>query len=38
MDAYRDAIRDHKQRRAVNYAAILYPGPYQHYYDGLEAL
>lgn len=38
MHAYRDAIRDAEDRRAVRYAAILYPGPRIHYADGIEAL
>lgn len=38
MHAYRDAIRDQEQKQVIHYAAILYPGLYQHYYDGLEAL
>jgi PD-(D/E)XK nuclease superfamily len=38
MHAYRDAIRDAEDRRAVRYAAILYPGPGVCYADGLEAL
>ncbi len=38
MHAYRDTIRDQKQRRVVQYAAILYPGTYQRYGDNIEAL
>lgn len=38
MHAYRDAIRDRDGRRAVRYAAILYPGPEQRFPYGVEAL
>lgn len=38
MHAYRDAIRDREQQRIVQYAAIMYPGEYIHFDDGLEAL
>lgn len=38
MHAYRDAIRDTSGRRAVEYAAILYPGKTVTYSSGLEAL
>lgn len=38
MHAYRDAIRDERGRRVVEYAAILYPGPAVHYDAALEAL
>ncbi|HEX8394970.1 MAG TPA: DUF2357 domain-containing protein [Longimicrobium sp.] len=38
MHAYRDAIRDREGRRAVRYAAILYPGPEQRFPYGVEAL
>jgi hypothetical protein len=38
MHAYRDAIRDRDGRRAVRYAAILYPGPEQRFPHGVEAL
>jgi hypothetical protein len=37
MHAYRDAIRDAAGRRAVRYAAILYPGPENRFY-GVDAL
>ncbi len=33
MHSYRDAIRDTDLRRAVRYAAILYPGPEVRYAD-----
>ncbi|GET38046.1 DUF2357 domain-containing protein [Microseira wollei] len=38
MHTYRDAIRDSKGRRVVQYAAILYPGAYKSYTEGLQAL
>lgn len=38
MHAYRDAIRDAAERRAVKLAAVLYPGPAVRYAPGLEAL
>ena len=38
MHSYRDAIRDPQLRRAVRYAAILYPGPEVRYADDIEAL
>jgi hypothetical protein len=38
MHAYRDSIRDVGGRCAVNYAAILYPGPAMQYWEGIEAL
>ena len=38
MHAYRDAIRGDGGRQVVDYAAILYPGPNQHYGDNLAAL
>lgn len=38
MHSYRDAIRDVAGRRVVRHAAILYPGPYQAFGEGLEAL
>lgn len=38
MHAYRDAIRDSGLRRAVSYAAILYPGSEVRYADDIEAL
>jgi hypothetical protein len=38
MHSYRDAIRDTNLRRAVRYAAILYPGPEVRYADDIEAL
>ena len=39
MHAYRDAIRDEEGRRAVRYAAVLYPGTEDvRYATGLEAL
>jgi hypothetical protein len=38
MHAYRDAIRDQKDRRVVAYAGILYPGTYVRYGPGLEAI
>lgn len=38
MHSYRDAIRDRELRRAVKYAAILYPGSEVLYTDGVEAL
>lgn len=38
MHAYRDAIRDSNLRRAVSYAAILYPGSEVRYADDIEAL
>jgi hypothetical protein len=38
MHSYRDAIRGVGGVRVVQYAAILYPGNYVQYDDGLEAL
>lgn len=38
MHAYRDAIRNSDLRRAVCYAAILYPGAEVRYADDIEAL
>jgi predicted component of viral defense system (DUF524 family) len=38
MHSYRDAIRGVGGERIVQYAAILYPGKYVQYDDGLEAL
>jgi hypothetical protein len=38
MHAYRDAIRSGDLRRAVSYAAILYPGAEVRYADDIEAL
>jgi len=38
MHAYRDAIRDSAGNRAVEYAAILYPGQTETFSDGLEAI
>jgi hypothetical protein len=38
MHSYRDAIRGVGGVRVVQYAAILYPGDYVQYDDGLEAL
>jgi hypothetical protein len=38
MHAYRDAIRDQEDVRAVRHAAILYPGPSISYAEGIEAL
>jgi hypothetical protein len=38
MHAYRDAIRGTDERRIVEYAAILYPGPEVRYSAGIEAL
>ena len=38
MHAYRDAIRGEEQRSVVQYAAIMYPGIYQSYNEGIEAL
>lgn len=38
MHSYRDAIRGVGGVRVVQYAAILYPGNYEQYDDGLEAL
>ncbi|MBM3678487.1 MAG: hypothetical protein FJW96_11485 [Actinobacteria bacterium] len=38
MHAYRDAIRDQAERRVVEYAGILYPGPQVLFADGIEAL
>lgn len=38
MHTYRDALRDSEQKQVVRYAAILYPGPSQHYGHGIEAL
>ncbi|HEU0052009.1 MAG TPA: DUF2357 domain-containing protein [Longimicrobium sp.] len=38
MHAYRDAIRDSAGRRAVRYAAILYPGDEYRFPHGVEAL
>ncbi|HEY9637113.1 MAG TPA: DUF2357 domain-containing protein [Coleofasciculaceae cyanobacterium] len=38
MHTYRDAIRDSQGKRVVRYAAILYPGSYEFYTEGLEAL
>ncbi|MBW4649418.1 MAG: restriction endonuclease-like protein [Kastovskya adunca ATA6-11-RM4] len=38
MHTYRDAIRDTQGKRVVRYAAILYPGSYEFYTEGLEAL
>ena len=38
MNSYRDAIRDSSLRRAVRYAAILYPGAEKRYTDDIEAL
>jgi predicted component of viral defense system (DUF524 family) len=38
MHAYRDAIRDEEDRRVVQYAAILYPGPLVSYARGIAAL
>lgn len=39
MHAYRDAIRDHDDRRVVEYAAIMYPGAAsERFGTGLEAI
>jgi hypothetical protein len=38
MHTYRDAIRGSSGKRAVEYAAILYPGPTQQFSDSLEAI
>lgn len=38
MHSYRDSIRDEAGRRAVEYAAILYPGQSQSYIAGLAAI
>jgi hypothetical protein len=38
MHTYRDAIRGDEESRVVEYATILYPGPYRRYTPGLEAL
>jgi hypothetical protein len=38
MHAYRDAIRNDREERLIEYAAILYPGPETRYGDGIEAL
>jgi predicted component of viral defense system (DUF524 family) len=38
MHAYRDAIRGIDDRRAVRYAATLYPGPETRYGEMIEAL
>lgn len=38
MHAYRDAIRGDGNRQVVNYAAILYPGPSQHFGGNVAAL
>ena len=38
MHAYRDAIIGENGKRAVEYAAILYPGPSQHFGGNIAAL
>ena len=38
MHAYRDAILGEDGKRAVEYAAILYPGPSQHFGGNIAAL
>ena len=38
MHAYRDAIIGEDGMRAVDYAAILYPGPSQHFGGNIAAL
>ena len=38
MHAYRDAIRGDEGRQVINYAAILYPGPSQHFGGNVAAL
>ena len=38
MHTYRDAIRGEGGKRVIEYAAILYPGPSQHFGDDLAAL
>ena len=38
MHAYRDAILGEGGNRVVEYAAILYPGPSQHFGDNIAAL
>ncbi len=38
MHAYRDAIRDERDQRVVNFAAILYPGRPRQFGPGLRAI
>ena len=38
MHAYRDAIRGDGGMQVIDYAAILYPGPSQHFGDNVAAL
>jgi len=38
MHAYRDAIRDARDRRVVRFAATMYPGPTMRWGEGIAAL
>ena len=38
LHAYRDAIREEEGKRGMEYAAVLYPGPSQHFGDDVAAL